>query len=122
MAGKDKIVATLLSDSSIKDENSIVTRVKGLERMDGSGNCNGGGTYFFENPQKHACLFYGTPSTNDAILRISNDFVQRRRDCGDHPGSLSCKVAYNGRALTVVINGYPEPLKITAMSLPWGVY
>ena len=70
-------MATLVTDPSIKDDNkTITTKVPDLQPMYGSDGCIGGGTFFFERQSNHGCIFYGTPSTNDAVKRIANNFTQ----------------------------------------------
>lgn len=123
ISGKDKITATSKKDPEVKGENSIITRLPNLQPIPGSADCRGGGTYFFDKQKQHGCLFYGTDQTNEALIRIANEFVQKQIDCRDSPGSNACKIkdASNPpKDVTVKISGEPIPMKITAMSLPWG--
>ncbi|MGE5635220.1 MAG: peptidoglycan-binding domain-containing protein, partial [Deltaproteobacteria bacterium] len=122
IAGKDQIIVTLTSDPSIKNDTEyITTKVNGLKQMFNSTNCSGDGrTFFFEKQTNHGCIFYGTPSTNDAILRIANDFVQKQIDCKNSPKNQCTIIDDKGKNRTITIKGEPIPIKITAMNLPWG--
>ena len=133
ISGQDKITATLTSDSSVKNDKGIMrTRVPGLEPMFGSANCQGGGTFTLISQASHDpagnCLyFYGTHETNNQLVTIANDYVQRQIDCANATPRFNrepaCQVD-NGRESPgprfVSIVGEPIPMRITAMALPWG--
>lgn len=130
VSGKAIILASLVSDPSIKVENSITTKVDKLEPIAGSvatkckknGTYGGGGTYFFEVQGKHGCLFYGTPKTNQAIIEIANAFAEKQIACRDNNAKHQCDITDDkGRKKTITITSNdPVPIKITAMNLPWG--
>jgi hypothetical protein len=129
ISGQDKIVATLTSELSVKAEAVLRTMVPGLQPMHGSTNCLGGGTFVFQRggQQNHGCLYYGTPFTNDHILSIANEYVQRQIDCANAAPHFNTEPACqidNGPgspgAPFVMIRGAALPMKITAMALPWG--
>ena len=110
MAGKDQIVVTLTSNPSIKNDiEYITTKVNGLKQMPNSKNCSGDGrTFFFEKQVNHGCLFYGTPSTNDAVLRIANDFVQKQIDCEKSPKNQCTIMDDKGKQRIITIKGEPN--------------
>ncbi|GEM_PF-6934346 len=125
ISGKDKIIATSKLDSNIKDESFITTKVVELKPMIGSvplstSDCGSGVNYFFEKQGKHDCLFYGTKSTNDAIVRIADKFAKAQNVCKSMP-SGSCTIKdEKGNDKKIIITGNPTKIKLTAMSLPWG--
>ena len=88
-------MATFITDPSIKDDKeNITSKVPGLERMFDSDNPNVclttntfNGSFFFERQSNHGCIFYGSPSTNDAVKRIANNFTQKQIDCRDSPNN-----------------------------------
>ena len=121
-------MATFITDPSIKDDKeNITSKVPGLERMFDSDNPNVclttntfNGSFFFERQSNHGCIFYGTPSTNDAVKRIANNFTQKQIDCRDSPNNQCTIIDDKGKQRTITIKGEPKPIKITAMNLPWG--
>jgi hypothetical protein len=117
ISGTGTITATFERDDTVKDEQDIVTRVKNLTPMWGSTNCVGGGTYYFFRQNNHACLFYGTAATNQGILAIANAFSQAQIDCRDGTNST---YGQNAAGNNLTTPGEPKPIRITAMSLPWG--
>jgi hypothetical protein len=53
-SGVDQILATLVTDPSIKDDSkTITTKVPDLQPLIGSGGCIGGGTFFFDPQDNH---------------------------------------------------------------------
>ncbi len=89
IAGKDWIIATEQGDPSVEGENWIVTKVPNLQPMPGSELerlCGGehvplDSPWFFEKQTRHDCIFYGMEATNDVLVRIANEFMQRQIDC-----------------------------------------
>jgi hypothetical protein len=119
IAGLDQLKAKATIDGNdVAGQATITTQVPGLVPMDNSDNCQGDGhTYVFDAQQHHACLFYGTAATNEALARIAQTFVQRQTGCAAHPGGPDCQLAQGG---VVATPGAPRLIRITAMSLPWG--
>lgn len=124
IAGEDKITATLMDKPKVKGENWIVTKVPGLTMMPGSDeSCGNEGDllYYFERQGNHGCIFYGTDSTNKAVVRIAAAFVMRQEECAENPSSKACEVTDGmGNTIRIKSKGEPIKMKITAMSLPWG--
>ena len=126
IAGKDWIIATEQDDPSVEGENWIVTKVPNLQPMPGSELerlCGGehvplDSPWFFEKQTRHDCIFYGTEATNDALVRIANEFMQRQMDCAFNPGGNACKI--EGSITVSISKKHMVGTKITAMSLPWG--
>lgn len=85
-----------------------------------SNNCLGNKTFFFERQTNHEYIFYDIPSTNDAILRIANDFVQKQIDCRNSLKNQCNIIDDNGKNRTITIKGTPISIKITAVNLSWG--
>jgi hypothetical protein len=123
ISGEDIIQATLDSNPAVKDDSkTIKVKVPGLQEMFGSASCVGGGTFTFDSQANHDCLFYGTPFTDDALLKVANEYSDRQIKCRDDPSSFACKVTEDdGHTVTTQhISGNPIPIRITALSLPWG--
>jgi hypothetical protein len=129
ISGRDIIIATLSKAanpalnlaSDIKDNSkTITTKVPGLQQMPGSANCTGGVNYIFARQDNHACLFYGTQATNDAVVRIANAFALKQTECRDSQNHQCTIVDDSGKTKIVTIQGEPIPIMITAMGLPWG--
>jgi hypothetical protein len=121
ISGTDQVTA-VVQDPTIQDktdltqEQDIITRVPDLAPMAGSADCSGGGTYYFEPQSSHGCMFYGTAATNQAIVAIANEFVAAQIACrGGAPYP-----ANSPGAQVFTTPGEPKPVRITAMSLPWG--
>jgi hypothetical protein len=70
ISGQDRIVATLLSDPSVKREEPLRTRVPGLEPMFGSANCLGGPVIAFPTfgQQNYDCFYWGYASYQCAAV------------------------------------------------------
>jgi hypothetical protein len=129
ISGKDKIIATSKLDPKVKGESSITTKVPGLLALAGSSDCKGTGqNYFFESQGGHGCLFYGTSGTNEAIIRIADNFAGNQTKCIRNyfliPGGTPCIIKDDKNADYTVTTSMGSikviPMKITAMSLPWG--
>lgn len=95
-----------------------------LQQMPGSTSCpGGGGTYHFVSQANHDCQFYGTASTNNAVVSIANEYVDRQIQCKKPNFSTNpnCAVTDDqGNVSHVQINGEPQSMRITAMNLRWG--
>ena len=141
ISGEDKIIATLVSDNTVKhDTHKITTKVSGLQQMFGTTSCpGGGGTFFFGSQTNHGCIFWGTQQANDALVRIANSYVAKQQDCiyyiiahpnpatrSNNPAVNPCLINHETSPGVVIQNyqlqlaGNPLAMKITAMSLPWG--
>jgi hypothetical protein len=46
--------------------------------------------------------------------------MQRQQDCISNPDSVSCLVNYSGGINKITLKGSAVPMRINAMSLPWG--
>ena len=122
IAGTDEITATAAYSPRLQDKATVITKVPNLLQMPGSPNCKGTVDYSFgsQSGSKHYCIFYGTASANQALQSIGNEFMQRQRDCGSNSTSSACIVSSKGSSYYVNITGSPMPMRINAMSLPWG--
>lgn len=120
ISGVDKITATKVSDPKIKDDASITTKVSGLQVMPGSPNCSIMDNYYFVKQGQHGCLFYGTPTTNNAMARIAKAFMDKQEECKNKPGGICTIKDAMGNNVTLTITGENKKVRITAMSLPWG--
>jgi len=118
ISGTDTITVTLDRDDTVQDKEDLITRVPNLSPMPGSASCVGGGTYYFVSQANHGCLFYGTSTTNDALVKIANDFAQYQVDFRNG-GNFADPVTNQNVQVTTPANN-PKPIRITAMSLPWG--
>ena len=135
ISGVDKIIATLSSDASTKDDTkTITTKVSGLEPMPGSGataanpcpSVDGDG-YVFRQTNNHGCLYYGTPFTNIKMQKIAHQYFERQKYCAGAyiPATASaCDVTpanSNQKSfVTMPSTSTPNPMAILTMSLPWG--
>ena len=92
-----------------------------LQAIQGSENCIGGSSYKIQKQTNHGCMFYGTSFTNDALLKIGDEYSQRQTDCinagNNFNNDEACKVS---NTEFVKITGSSVQMKITAMALPWG--
>ena len=122
IAGTDEITATAVHSPRLQDKTTVITKVPNLLQMPGSPNCSGAANYNFgpQSSSKHGCIFYGTAGANQALQDIGNEFMQRQRDCENNSTSGACLVSYSGSLYNVTITGSPMPMRINAMSLPWG--
>lgn len=120
ISGEDRIIAEKVGDASIKDEETITTKVPGLVAMPGSANCDDLTNYYFVRQGQHGCLFFGTPATNTAVARIAQVFMDKQNECKNSPGGVCSLVDASGNNVTFTITGDNKKLRITAMSLPWG--
>ena len=145
ISGEDILSAKLIDFPSVKTEKNLTTRVPNLNSMPGSEICPPGPggilygnakNYFFEKQGFHGCSFYGTDETNLALNRIANEYANLQRYCKLNFGNPACKVPSEDNSLDVNGNWDPspskwtdvdlrnisfsQPIKITAMSLPWG--
>jgi hypothetical protein len=120
ISGEDKIIATKVNDPSVKDEESITTKVLGLVAMPGSANCSETANYYFRSQGQHKCIFFGTPATNAAVDRIAQSFMDKQDQCKNNPGGICTLTDAGGNNVTFTITGDNKKLRITAMSLPWG--
>ena len=89
-------------------------------------------TFVVAPQNNHGCLFYRRSSSNDALLKIANDYAQRQIDCAHAGITYSNEPTYqvtesrriNYVQLKLTLNSKREeitnPMKITAMALPWG--
>jgi hypothetical protein len=128
VAGKDEITATAIHKApTLNDKATVIAKVRDLIRMPGSvdnNSCSGqsGGNYTF-SPQggsKHGCIFFGTAESNQALQRISDEFMRRQQACANNQTGAECLVEYQGSLYKVTINGAPQKIQINAMGLPWG--
>jgi K319-like protein len=86
------------------------------------------GNYFFLRQHNHACKFYGTQDTNNAIMNIATQFLTRQVTCSQNgwQTNADCLVHEdpNGagqiNTIHVHITTTGVPFRIEAMSLPWG--
>jgi hypothetical protein len=134
ISGKDQITASLATAPNTKDQTDITTQVPDLSAAPGSSDGSGGGTYYFvsqHGPTGHGFLFYGTDSTNQALVQIANAFYNAQIACSNGAPATNVLPAgyspnpYNTDPLTNAPRTYTTPgepmkLRITAMSLPWG--
>ena len=147
VSGQDDIKAQLRGDETPQHDSrfyaslSITTRVLDtangnapLQAMPNSqpNNCPAApnavyppnGNYFFQKQGRHACIFYSTLQTNNALIAIAQDFENRQILCTNPVNVLNnplCRADTDvGNEIPIHINGPPRPLKITALSLTWG--
>jgi hypothetical protein len=120
ISGEDRIIAEKVDDNTVKDEETITTKVRDLVQMPGSANCGDMAHYYFVPQGQHKCIFYGTPTTNSAVERIAQAFMDKQNECKNNPGGICALVDANGNNVTFTITGDNKKLRITAMSLPWG--
>jgi len=122
IAGTDEITATAMYSPRLQDKATVITKVADLVQMPGSPNCIGTADYNFgpQSGSKHGCIFYGTAAANRALQDIGDEFMQRQADCANNSTSGACLVSYGGSSYYVNITGSPVPMRINAMSLPWG--
>jgi hypothetical protein len=122
IAGTDQITATAVHSPTLQDKTTVITKVPDLLPMPGSSNCVGTTNYKFaaQSGSKHGCLFYGTAPSNLALQSIADQFMQRQQDCISNPDSVSCLVNYSGGINKITLKGSAVPMRINAMSLPWG--
>lgn len=80
ISGVDAIKVELPTDSNVNAQQDIVTWVKGLVPMPGSGGLVGGWAYYFVPQNNHGDQFYGTPATDGSLAQIANDFAQNQVD------------------------------------------
>ncbi|HEX5185885.1 MAG TPA: hypothetical protein VFV86_03255 [Nitrososphaeraceae archaeon] len=92
ISGRDHIIASLVSDPSIKDEDTFIqTRVPGLPSMtftpvvnpqppDICGKLFDGNTELihFVKQENHDCLFHGTPDTNEKLSKLQEHIMTDR--------------------------------------------
>ncbi|VFJ12609.1 PKD domain-containing protein [Candidatus Nitrosocosmicus franklandus] len=91
------------------------------------------GNYFFQKQDNHGCEFYGTQQTNNAIMAIAQEFIDRQQTCSqvlNFARNPDCRVdqdpiVVNNRVvqqpeIPVLIRNVNVPVKITAMNLGWG--
>jgi hypothetical protein len=82
------------------------------------------GNYFFQKQGNHACIFYGTLQTNNAITAVATDFANRQVQCSLNNFATNplCQVDLDqaNRERPIRIVGNPVAFKITAMGLTWG--
>jgi len=129
ISGNDKVTAWLSYDENTNDEQDLKTWVQNLSALAGSENCAGTNisfttdtgdaypAYYFVSQQQHGCLFYGTDATNASIASIANAFVKAQLD-RQNGNNASYGANQNGQNFNTPLP--PKPLRITAMSLPWG--
>lgn len=129
IAGEDKItaLATVADNPTILASDAsktlpLVTKVKNLNSFDVG--CATTAEYVIISADNHGCLFYGTGDTNQAIRDIAAQFNNLQQVCADTLApDFGCDLA-NGsdknKDVHVAISGPPVPIRITAMSLPWG--
>jgi len=121
ISGTDQITVevqdpTIQDKTDLTNEQDIITRVPDLAAMPGSADCTGGGTYYFVSQNQHGCMFYGTAAANQAVVAIANEFAAAQIACRDG----AAYPATDAGAPTFTTPGEPKPIRITAMSLPWG--
>ena len=64
---------------------------------------------------------FGTQTTNTSLARIASQFATRQQNCQAQPGGADCQITDSqGDQVSVSIDDDPQPIIITAMSLPWG--
>ncbi|MGC2381468.1 MAG: hypothetical protein WA631_00005, partial [Nitrososphaeraceae archaeon] len=66
---------------------------------------------------------YGTHNTDTTIQTIASNFIQKQQTCRDHPSDNACVVTDdNGNDIRVHLDPHTQivPVRITAMTLPWG--
>ena len=131
ISGRDHIIASLVSDPSIKDEDTYIeTRVPGIQQMTFTpfvdpklGICGilfDGTTQLihFIKQEHHDCLFYGTRDTNKNLETIARTYHDRQVACeASRPlfNSPACDVPGKDAQITTI-----KPLRVTAMSSNWG--
>ena len=126
ISGTDTITAKSVAYPSMSGTTEVTTKVTDslgadLELMPGANNCAGVASYIFIRQDNHGCLFFGTVDTNFALEDIANQYLQRQIDCRMNPGGQPCIIILpDGTPATIAINADPIPMRITAMSLPWG--
>jgi GH24 family phage-related lysozyme (muramidase) len=136
VSGVDKIIATLSSDASTKDDTkTVTTKVSGLAPMPGSASAGSVDVscpksskdgYVVRQTNNHGCLYYGTEFTNKKMQKIAHQYVDRQTGCAHAwiPRTASaCDVSpanSNQKSfVTMPSTSTADPMAILAMSLPW---
>ena len=115
-------VGTLTAD--LTANTVILTKVPDLVSFtDPPDICAVTAFYTITRQDNHACLFYGTVDTNQATRDIAAQFNNLQTVCsatGPDRGCLLSRANDDRTDRRVSITGVPVPLRINAMSLPWG--
>jgi hypothetical protein len=125
ISGIDTITASLLNDPTVKSNDiAITTKVtdlagNNLQLMPGAHNCAGTNNYFFVPQTNHGCEFYGTADSNTALSDLANTYMQQQIACNNSPNH-ECEVPAGDLGNVRVRIDNIIPMRITAMSLPWG--